>query len=186
MPSAENSNVLWKLTHAGWSGQPYLETFLYYPKYKPGSHMGESLREAAKTWKRSQARALEWYWSWFHLGLRIIITLLKNTEQAQKYAHNHKTPNIIIVPKILFQVLFHMLFTSIFPVPLGYEGQVLLSHFVDEGAKAQSSCHTLTATAATSWVFRRMEHVLWGLLEDAILCRGPVLVLSSFYRSQGE
>lgn len=136
--------------------------------------------------QRSQARALEWYWSWFHLGLRIIITLLKNTEQAQKYAHNHKTPNIIIVPKILFQVLFHMLFTSIFPVPLGYEGQVLLSHFVDEGAKAQSSCHTLTATAATSWVFRRMEHVLWGLLEDAILCRGPVLVLSSFYRSQGE
>lgn len=53
MPSAENRYVLWKLTHAGWSGQPYLETFLYYPKYKPGSHMGESLREAAKTWKKS-------------------------------------------------------------------------------------------------------------------------------------
>ena len=46
MSSAENCNIFWKVTHAGWSGKPYLETFLYYSKYKPGSLMGESLHAA--------------------------------------------------------------------------------------------------------------------------------------------
>ena len=46
MSSAENCNVFWKVTHTRWSGKPYLETFLYYSKYKPGSLMGESLRGA--------------------------------------------------------------------------------------------------------------------------------------------